>query len=169
MASVTWLPSELITTYYFSGLSESLQKFIILLIAIFISFIFSLCVRWKFIQRVLPPIHDNFCKKCIEWEKKIVLLTLKNGKAYIGILWKYPENPRSRHESQTISIIPIRSGYRKQDTKQVVWDTNYPQYETASDFIDMELIVPRSEIMTYGKFSEKTFKHFYNIQEEYIK
>lgn len=45
------------------------------------------------------------------------LLTLKNRKAYIGIPWKYPENPRSKHESQTISIVLIKSGYRKRDTK----------------------------------------------------
>ena len=85
------------------------------------------------------------------------------------VLWKYLENPRSRHESQTISIVPIKSGYRKQDTKQVVWNTNYPQYKKEPDPVDddgidddIELMIPRSKILTYGKFSEKTFKHFYH-------
>ena len=27
---------------------------------------------------------------------------------------------------------------------------------------DIELMIPRSKILTYGKFSEKTFKHFYH-------
>ena len=47
-----------------------------------------------------------------------MLLTLKNGKAYIGILWKYPEHPKSRYESQTISIIPLRSGYREKEKNE---------------------------------------------------
>ena len=167
MASITWLPSEWIVTHWFSGLNESLQKIIILSVAVILSFIFSLCMRWKFVQKMLPPIYDNFYKKCIEWENEIVLLTLKNGKAYIGVLWKYPETPRSRHESQTISIIPIKSGYRDEKTKQVEWNVNYPEYKTVNHWLDMETIIPRSEIITYGKFSEKTFEHFtINNKEE---
>ena len=180
IASLTWIPSELIviatfdwfkTYHWLNDLNENLLKQILtLLFAIIFSIFWLLLVRIRLISEwIFPSVQDNFYKKCVEWENEDILLTLKNGKAYIGVLWKYPENPRSRHESQTISIIPIRSGYRKQDTKQVVWDTNYPHYETASDFIDMELMIPRSEILTYGKFSKKTFKHFYNIQEEYVK
>ncbi len=178
IATLTWIPSKLIVIstfddwfkacHWLNGLDENLLKqILILLCAIVFSVLWLLLVRVKFISEwIFPSVYDNFYKKCIKWENEIVLLTLKNGKTYIGVLWKYPENPRSRHESQTISIVPIKSGYREQDTKQVVWNTNYPPYEEESDFIDMELIIPRSEILTYGKFNEKVFEHFYPMKHE---
>jgi len=105
-------------------------------------------------------VYDNFYKKCIEWENKEILLTLKNGKTYQGLLWKYPESPKSRHESQTISMVPFKSGYRSDKTKEVVWNTYYPKYENYFDLVDMEIIIPRTEIITFGKFNNKTFEHF---------
>lgn len=119
--------------------------------------------QWKPILKFISiPVYDNFYNKCIAWENKFVLLTLKNGKAYIGILWKYPEIPKSRHESQTIAIIPFKSGYRIEDTKKIDWNTDYPEYEDESQFMDMEVIIPRSEIITFGKFNKKVFEHFYH-------
>ncbi|MCZ0931985.1 MAG: hypothetical protein OXJ52_02405 [Oligoflexia bacterium] len=106
------------------------------------------------------PVYDNFYKKCVEWENKEILLTLKNGKTYQGFLWKYPENSKSRHESQTISIVPFKSGYRTNETKEVIWNIYYPKYESYFDLVNMEIIIPRTEIATFGKFSRKTFDHF---------
>ena len=74
-------------------------------------------------RQIFLPVQDNFYKKCVEWENKEVLITLNNGKTYQGLLWKYPESPKSRHESQTISIVPFKSGYRDEKTKKVIWNT----------------------------------------------
>lgn len=104
--------------------------------------------------------HDAFCKSCVEWENEAVILTLKNGKAYTGLLWKYPENPQLNYENQTISIMPYRSGHRDKETKKVRWNTIYPEYEAGSPPIEMEMIIPRSQIITFGKFSEQAYKYF---------
>ena len=161
IATFTWLPAqwmikEEIIPYFDFYINTTAATLIISLLLAAISFLLS---RWKPITEFISiSVHDHFYKKCIAWKFETILLTLKNGKAYIGILWESPENPRARHESQTISIIPLKSGYRDQETKNIIWDTIYPELEDGSNFEDlMELIIPRSEILTYGKFCEKTF------------
>jgi len=41
-----------------------------------------------------------------------------------------------------------------------VWNTYYPEYETYSDLANMEVIILRSEIITFGKFNSEAFEHF---------
>ncbi|MCZ0932102.1 MAG: hypothetical protein OXJ52_03000, partial [Oligoflexia bacterium] len=145
IASLTWLPAEFIVKAnvlsiktVFIGNLEINEKTIMLLIAIICAFMWFLFAQWGAVSRwIFLPAYDNFYKKCIEWENKEILLTLKNEKAYQGLLWKYPENPKSRHESQTISIIPYKSGCRDEKTKKVIWNTYYPEYEKYSDLVDM--------------------------------
>lgn len=170
LAAITWLPAELILHFnIWSSKSFFIKKLCInesivtLLIAILFSFFWLICTQWKRIaELVFPPVYDNFYRKCTEWHKKAILLTLKNGKAYIGILWKYSEHPKSRYESQTISITPLRSGYREKEQKRIVWTTNYPHNE--SYFNNMELILPRSEILTFGKFNIEAHKYFEDLK-----
>ena len=166
VASLTWIPSGLVIEFNFWSIKSLFidklgihEQIVTLPIAILFSIFWLLCSQWKRVTNlVFPVIHDNFYKRCMEWENKAVILSLKNGKFYIGILWKYPEHPKLGYESQTISIIPLRSGYREQETKRVVWGTGYP-YEEAY-FKDMEVIIPRSEIITFGKFNIKVHQYF---------
>ena len=167
IASLTWLPAELILSLFnFNIENIVMELFIKLITSTFFALILLRLSQWKPIAKfIFIPIQDNFCKKCIKWENEFVILTLKNGKAYIGVLWKYPENPRARHESQTISIIPFQSGYRDQLTQKVIWNTFYPEYKEEAHYLNMEVIIPRSEIITFGKFSPETFK-FFKEQEQ---
>ena len=137
---------------------------------LFSSIIIYICLlcfpRIKIIKDFLPQVEDDFCNKCIEWHKKAVLLTLKNGKVYVGNLWKYPD-PNLQYEFQTISIHPSFSGYREQDKKRIEWTTYYPVNENDDKIIDdpdMELIIPRSEIVTFGKFNSEAHEHFEEIK-----
>ena len=168
IASLTWLPAEFIVkadslnikTFFVSNLGVN-EKTVILLIAIICAVMWFLFAQWGAISRwIFLPAYDNFYKKCIEWENKEIFLTLKNEKAYHCLLWKYPENPKSRHESQTISIIPLKSGCRDEKTKKMIWNSPYPEYRDKSDLVNMEVIIPRTEIITFGKFSKRTFEHF---------
>ena len=168
IASLTWLPAEFIVendilnikTFFVSDLDVN-EKTSILLIAITFSFVCFLFAQWETVsQWIFLQVYDNFYKKCIEWENEEVLLTFKNGKAYHGLLWKYPENPKSRYDTQTISIIPLKSGYRDKETQQVKWNTYYPEYKDWRHFYNMEVIIPRSEILTFRKFSKTTFEYF---------
>ena len=173
IASLTWLPTELIIkadtcfikTFFVSYLGFN-KKILTLLIAITFSFIWFLFTKIELIsQWIFLQAYDNFYKKCIEWENKEIFLTLKNEKTYHCLLWKYPENPKSRHESQTISIVPLKSGYRDQTTKKIVWNTYYPEYKNKSNLINMEVIIPRTEIITFGKFNVEVYKYFESLKE----
>ena len=155
IAAITWLPAEWVVNKYCQTDS--------LLLTFFLSIFFSYI--WMFIARVtsidvlsLKTRHDNFCLKCVDWEENLVFLTLKNDNAYVGILWKYPETPTSRYELQTISIAPLMSGFRLDD-KTIKWNIYYP-YENQEDMEDMETIIPRPEIITFGKFNRKIHDHF---------
>lgn len=162
IAAFTWFPAELIMEVCKDD-KELSTKLITLVIALAFTVILLLLAQIESIAKLIfLPVQDNFYKKCIEWENKEIFITLKNEKAYHCLLWKYPENPKSRHESQTISIIPYKSGYRDEKTKKVIWNTYYPEYRDKSDLVDMEVIIPRTEIITFGKFSKRTFEHFEN-------
>ncbi len=188
IATLTWLPAELVSQKIFESLKthnwtkvlftwsstlasdvnqDTIKQIQTLLISIVFSFILLLLVQIGLFARIIfPPVYDNFYRKCVEWENKAIILTLKNGKAYIGILWKYPENPKSRYESQTISIIPLQSGYREKEKQRVEWTTYYP-YEFDPLALDsMETIIPRHEILTFGKFNIIAYKHFEKLKSQ---
>ena len=165
IGALTWLPAELIvrTELVSEFISRpELISLMVLGIAIFLSFTwlfvaqFEPIANWIFVQA-----FDNFYKKCMEWEYEEILLTLKNGKAYIGILWRYSENPKERYESQVISIAPLMSGYRCEQTKKIIWNTKYPEYMNESDLSNMEILIPRSGLVTFGKFNRRVFDYFY--------
>ena len=172
IAALTWLPVECLYKSDFFNIKTFFETFditkntliedsFILLIAVIFSIIlFLIAQNEKITNLIFPSTYDNFYKKCVEWENEEILLTLKNGKVYYGVLWKYPENPKSRHESQTISIAPCISGYRDEVTKKVIWNTYYPEYKDKKNLIDREIIIPRSEIITFGKFNKEVFNHF---------
>ena len=162
IATLTWFPSNLIVVELFNISGELITQAITLSGSIVFMIVLLYVTQWKPIAKIIfLPVEDNFYKKCVEWENEEILLTLRNGKAYYGVLWKYPENPKSRHESQTVSIAPCISGYRNEATKKVIWNTYYPEYENKTNLIDREIIIPRSEIITFSKFNKKVFNHFY--------
>ena len=163
MAVFTWLPSQYIVGMISHcpnlDFVEPIHR--TLICSLLLSVIIGILLRVPFISKsIFPQIYDNFYNRCMDWEEKLIILSLKNNKTYVGILWKYPENPTARHESQTISIVPYLSGYRDEASKKVVWNTSYPEYETIHQTMDMEVIIPRSEIITLGKFNERVFEYF---------
>ena len=161
IAAFTWLPAKWIVVEQITYCSNISQKLTIVIISIILSIIVFFITQNKLILNFISiPINDNFYNKCVSWENKFILLTLKNNKVYIGILWKYPENPKSRFEFQTISIVPFKSGYRCESTKKIKWNINYPKYKDDFQIASMEVIIPRSEIITVGKFNKEVFKHF---------
>ncbi len=157
---MTLCTNEILAQVLKVGLSSILSCILVILI------LRGFCREGTLINRlVLPPVRDNFYNKCTAWKNEFVFLSLKDNKAYIGTLWKYPENPQLRHDSQTISIIPLVSGYRCAD-KHIIWNTHYPKYKNEADVFNMETLIPRSEIITFRKFHDQTFQYFYKQQIE---
>ncbi|MDE0151324.1 MAG: hypothetical protein OXK80_02350 [Bdellovibrionales bacterium] len=161
IASILKLPDTFLNIDLLTEQQEHLKKFMWLFkIILYIFLLWLPKIEW--IKQFLPQIEDNFYDKCTKWHKKAVLLTLKNGKVYVGVLSKYPDNPNLRYESQTIFIIPSFSGYREQEKKRIEWTTHYP---TGTPYADMELIIPRSEIVTFCKFNQEAHNYFEEIKE----
>lgn len=164
---------------YLTSCGKEWIETIKIFISMILSFLLFLCCKLERIKHILPKIRDNFYKKCFHWENELVFLTLKNDKTYIGRLWKYPENPQEKYELQTISIVPFVSGYRDEE-KKIVWNNFYPEYQISTNEIDkkestsdmqtedkkkislsdMEVIIHRSEILTFGKFNKNVNAHF---------
>ena len=166
IAALSWLPSEWImlkaSGWTDAEISNPAKQAGTLIISLIVTFFWVLISQWEPIANIIfAPAQDNFYRKCIEWENQAILLTLKNSKIYIGVLWKFSENPKSRHESQTISIIPMKSGYRDKNTKKAIWNTDYKEAQDKAHLIDMEVIIPRSEIVTFRKFKEEVFDYFH--------
>ena len=122
IAAFTWTPAEIIMEAIsreadFLGLylkTPVWRSWVTLLISLIFVCIGILVIQVDpLVEFIFPDTYDNFCKKCIAWENETVILTLKNSKVYIASLWKYPENPKSQYEFQTISIVPFVSGYKK--------------------------------------------------------
>ena len=90
-----------------------------------------------------------------------VELSLKNGKSYIG--FPYESGITSLGESD-VSLIPIVSGYRSDDTKELTITTNYaPAISSLVDkdgsaegtkqvFEYFRIVIPLSEIVSARQF-----------------
>ena len=168
IASLTWLPAEFIVsslpkTKTFTYLFEVLKSkpILTLILSIFFTFIIFLISQIDGIaRRIFRSAQDGFYKKCIEWKDEEIFIVLKSGKAYAGVLWQYKENPNSRYESQIISFVPFISGYRCEKTRGIEWNFVWGKYKESSDFQNMVMIIPRSEIITMGRFNERAFEGF---------
>lgn len=102
-----------------------------------------------------------------DFSKKLVMLTMDNGKVYIGYILRLTKPLLS----QQIELIPIISGYRTEDTKKVVLTTPYIKVmielieNEDFDIIDEEMIIvlPKEKIISASRFYPKVYQRF---QEE---
>lgn len=105
-------------------------------------------------------------------ESSQVQLTLRDGKVYVGWVRNIPPK---LHESDTyLEILPVSSGYRRAETKEYVsvtfYDLVYQQYaeaanpnESGVDLSAFTKIIPISEIVVAGKFSDDAYLKFLKI------
>ena len=101
---------------------------------------------------------------------KLVEVSLRSGKSYIGFaLWSRV----TRHPYSHVSIFPVSSGYRDQDTRElkvttqyapVVWrhiqgmrDSEVAEFDPIND---LRVIIPRSEIVSARLFDPDLHDRF---------
>ena len=161
IAVFTWLPIKtLITDSFGKSLCPTLLTVFLSILASSILAILYLRLSIKFAW-MAPSIHDTFCNQCIEWENKLVIVTLRNNKAYNGILLRYPESPKEIHESHGISIVPIESGFVNKE-KKIIWHTKYPTDNEKQ--IATEIVIHRSDVVTFRKFNKELYQNFYQTE-----
>ena len=174
VATITWLPLEKIINKC-DNISLEWKDLVLVFTSAMLSITLALLFSWynnssSFLGFLTFPAYDDFFTICIELDKKAVIVGTKNDKVYVGILLKYPKNPRSNYESQSISILPLISGGRNNNTKEVKWGGFYPdfseQFNGLSSTNYCEIVIPRREIVTFGKFNIKTFEHFNKDEQD---
>ena len=84
------------------------------------------------------PFHDS----CTSWKKKLVFITLKSNKVYLGLLMDYTKVTGFEY---TIKIMPVYSGYRD-NTQKVQWTFEYPNEKRTL----VELVIAKSEISSFA-------------------
>ncbi len=127
-------------------------------------------IVYLILGRAVPHVRDEFYNKCSDCWKMLVMLTMKNGKAYLGFLWKYAENHSADHALQVVSVVPFKSGYIEENGV-INWNQFYPEYlkdqsRKDKELNEAEVLIPRSEIVTLRKYSPKLERHFDNKQNK---
>ena len=96
--------------------------------------------------------------------EKAVELSLRSGKSYIGFALV---SGIERSGESDVSLIPMASGYRNKDTRELRITTNYApaireSLKESSDiaYRDLRIVIPMSEIASARIFDPKAYLHF---------
>lgn len=92
-------------------------------------------------------------------EFKIINVTLKNRKVYIGIVAEIPDPKR---DTSHVRLLPIYSGYRNEDNFaiKIVEDYESAYRDQEFDISNFVVTVATSEIMTISFFKKSTYDYF---------
>ena len=97
-------------------------------------------------------------------EEKLVELSLRSGKSYIGFVF---ESGIARHGESDVALIPMASGYRKEDTRELEITTDYApviwktiEESTSLVYGDFRIVIPMSEIVTARIFDPDVYELF---------
>jgi hypothetical protein len=179
--------SSYIDTYilkiYFLNFREFLGKFVLInienlnfflltfLIAPLLGLVLNLILPTNIMMwKVIDKWGDEFEKLYYlslnekEFSKRLVMVTLDNNKVYVGYILRLTKPLLT----QQLELIPIISGYRKEDTKKVEFTTPYIKVISELvqndnfDIIDEELLVvlPKDKIVTASRFYPKVYERF---------
>jgi hypothetical protein len=122
----------------------------------------------KAINEIGDEVEQLFKQSFVD--KLFIQITLKNNKVYVG----FADTILPPKETNYLKIVPLISGYRKSETKEVEFTT---EYFKALDFykenpskynsFDMDVIVMQDEILTAQIFDWDIFRLFnYPTEDE---
>ena len=95
---------------------------------------------------------------------KLVELSLRSGKSYIGFVF---ESGIARHGESDVALLPMASGYRKEDTRELEITTDYApvlwkSLEESPRLVyeDFRIVIPMSEVVTARIFDPDVYELF---------
>lgn len=141
--------------------------------SIILVFISNICIYQEYgkINPIIWAIRKNGdeLEKLFERssdEGKLIQITLKNNKVYIGFCEIIPEPQKTNY----MVISPILSGYRKEPSKKVKITTNYLEIvnyyienlddESTSVELNTDVTIKQDEILTAGIYDQEIFDMF---------
>ena len=97
-------------------------------------------------------------------DEKFVELSLRSGKSYIGFVL---ESGIARQGESDVALLPLKSGYRKEDTRELEITTDYApvlwqSLEESPSLVyeDFRIVIPMSEIVTARIFDPDVYARF---------
>lgn len=102
------------------------------------------------------PMDEIFFDSLVD--RRSVLITLQNKKAYVGIVNALGEPNEKEGPNQYVSIFPIISGHRDKDTLQLILDNEYKEVEN----VDTSVVFPLKEVSQVSWFDMDTHKKVEN-------
>ena len=96
------------------------------------------------------PLDDLLFNAMIK--KFPVMMTLEDRKVYLGYIITTGEPNESEGPDQEVSILPIMSGFRKSDTLEVEFTTDYSNFDN-----EVYMTIRQEKIISAGKTSDKIF------------
>ena len=97
-----------------------------------------------------------------------VELSLSNDKCYVGYVLN---TQASRQRESDIALVPIASGYRDKESRELVLTTNYTSVianfitkkPDSHKFVDFRIVIRMSEILSARFFDLEIYEYFQNI------
>ena len=115
----------------------------------------------KAIDEIGDEVEQLFKQSFVD--KLLIQITLKNNKVYVG----FADKILPPKETNYLKIVPLISGYRKSETKEIEFTTEYfkaldyyEKYPSKYNSFDMDVIVMQNEILTAQIFDWDIFKVF---------
>ena len=98
------------------------------------------------------PIDKMFFESILH--RKSILISMKCGKVYVGVISRISEPNETDAPNQEISLTPVMSGYRDKDTRRIHFINDYKMPSN----VDTTINIPRSEVSHTSWFSMETHK-----------
>ncbi|RHH96557.1 hypothetical protein DW184_24670 [Enterobacter cloacae] len=83
--------------------------------------------------------------------KRTILLTLKCSKVYVGVITRLSEPNESDGPIQEISLLPLMSGFREQESRRINFINNYINLGDT----DTHITIPRDEVTHASWFTQE--------------
>lgn len=83
--------------------------------------------------------------------KRTILITLKCSKVYVGVITRLSEPNESDGPIQEISLLPLMSGFREQESRRINFINNYVNLGEA----DTHITIPRDEVTHASWFTQE--------------
>ena len=97
-------------------------------------------------------------------QESFVELSLRSGKCYVGYVI---ESQLPRHSESDIVLVPIASGYRNLETRELEITTHYSsiieQFQNKKKE-DFRIVIPMSEIVSARLFDEEVYSYFQEVK-----
>lgn len=98
---------------------------------------------------------------------RLISVTLESRKCYVGFAYK---DHSDRKKMDSLALIPILSGYRDENTLELVVTRNYHDYYVENDIVDWEgpnlsisdfrVVIPLSRVVQLSLFDIETYVKF---------